>query len=124
MNPEDLYRQAQALQSSGEHGKAAKVYKQLVAATSDARFHIAYGACLQQLRHWQESILQFQRGIDLRPAYAEGDARLMLAASFLEAGQRLKAIEQWRIVASMPPAYPSYESVPDAAKALLARHAV
>lgn len=123
MNAEDLFRQAQELQLEGQPGKAAKLYKQLVATHSDARFHIAFGACLQALHHWQESIAQLQQGLDLRPAYCEGEARLLLAESLVEAGQLKRAVEQWRIVASMPPTYPGYEAVPNEAKAMLGKHA-
>lgn len=123
MEAEKLFREAQELAAAGHHGKAASLFKQLVAETVDPRFHIAYGICLQRLGHWDVAISQLQRGIELRPHYCEGDARLMLAESFLRTGQKKKAIEQWQMVSAMEPEYPSYEAVPNEAKKMLVKHA-
>jgi tetratricopeptide (TPR) repeat protein len=122
-DPEELYGEASELASTGHHSDAVSLFNRLVAATADARFHIAYARCLQELGHWEESIIQFRAGINLKPHYCEGDARLMLAESFMKIGQKLKAIDEWRIVAAMPPEYPSYEAVPNEAKENLSKHA-
>lgn len=119
-----LFRDANELAAAGKHSEAVRIFKRLVASAIDARFHIGYAVSLQQLGHWDESIVQFHAGLDLKPHYCEGDARLMLAESLMKTGQKRQAIEQWRIVAAMEPEYPSYEAVPNAAKASLAKHAV
>jgi len=116
MSAEAIYKQAQELVAAGRHGDAVSLYKELIALAADPRFHIAFGVCLQRLGHWQESAKQLQRGIDLKPHYCEGDARLFLAESLLQSGQKKKAIEQWKLVATMEPEYPSYEAVPNEAK--------
>jgi tetratricopeptide (TPR) repeat protein len=104
--------------------EAAAVFAKLIeSALPDPRFHIAYGHCLQQLRHWEQSAVQFEHGLALKPSYAEADARLMLAESYAKAGNQAKALEQWRIIAKMPPSYPSYEAPINEAKALLNQHA-
>ena len=123
MNAETKYQEAISLESAGEYGKAVAIYKQLIQLAEDARYFVAYGVCLQSLGHWQESVRQLQRGIDLRPHYGEGDARLFLAESLFKAGQKKKAIEQWKLVAAMEPQYPSYETVTNEAKKLLCEHA-
>ena len=122
MSTEGSYAKAQELQAQGEHGQAAAIYKELVAQSKDPRFSIAYGVCLQHLGHWQESAKQLQHGIDLKPHYCEGDARLFLAESLLQLGLKKKAIEQWKLVAAMEPEYPSYEAVPNEAKKKLGEH--
>lgn len=123
MDFEALYRQANELETGGQFNKAASAYRRLVNAATDARFHVAYGVCLQKLGRWRESVLQLQLGVTLKPHYCEGDARLLLAKSYLMAGKKAKAIEQWRIVAVMKPEYPSYEAVPDEAREMLNKHA-
>lgn len=123
MNNETLYAQACALEADGKHGDAVVIYKQLSKCSVDPRVHIAYGVCLQRLGHWQESVKHLQHGIDLKPHYCEGDARLFLAESLLHTGQKSLAIQQWRLVSSMQPEYPSYGAVPDEAKKMLKKHA-
>ena len=123
MSTEARYAKAHELQAEGRHGDAAALYKELVDQAEDPRFFIAYGECLQHLGHWRQSAKFLQRGIDLKPACCEGDARLMLAESLLQLGLKDKAIAQWRIVAAMPPAYPSHEAVPDEARRKLREHA-
>ncbi len=62
-------------------------------------------------------------GVDLKPHYCEGDARLFLADSLLQLGLKRKAIEQWQLVAAMAPQYPGYEAVSEEAKRKLGEHA-
>jgi tetratricopeptide (TPR) repeat protein len=123
MDNESIYKKTQELESAGDYGEAAALFKKLVTLAVDARYHIAYGHCLQRLKHWKESAAQLAIGIELKPHYAEGDARLMLAQALFELGKKAKAIEQWRIVAGMSPDYPSYDAVPNEAKAMLIKHA-
>ena len=85
--------------------------------------HSAYGRCLQQLGHWEQSVVQFERGLELKPHYCGSDARLMLAESYLKVGSKPKAIREWHIVAGMKPEYPSYEATINAATELLQRNA-
>jgi tetratricopeptide (TPR) repeat protein len=122
MNAEALYKEANELDNAGHHSQAAKIYEQLVELFVDARFHIAYGYCLQQTNHWKESTWQFQKGISLKPHYCEGDARLMLANSYMKLRRQKNAVEQWKIVAAMNPEYPSYEAVPNEAKEFLKKY--
>ena len=103
MDDESLYREAIALGEAGEFGQAARLYKRLVAKSTDPRHFIGYGVCLQRLGHWEQSIVQLERGVELKPHYCEPDARLFLAESYLQANQKARAIQQWRIVERMPP---------------------
>lgn len=122
MSREADHARAHELRAQGRHGDAAAIYKELVDQAEDPRFCIAYGECLQHLGHWRQSAKFLQRGIDLKPAYGEGDARLMLAESLLQMGLKDKAIAQWRIVAAMLPTYPSHEAVPEEARRKLREH--
>ena len=123
MSAEDMYKQALALEEDGDPSGAVSIYNKLIKLKEDPRFHIAFGACLQKLKHWEQSIAHLEKGIALKPDYCEGDARLLLAESYLNAGRKKNAIEQWKIVAEIEPEYPSYEEVPNEAKRLLAKHA-
>ena len=123
MKPEELYQQALSFEDRNQYSKAVSVYKQLVSEENDSRYYIAYGVCLQKLSHWKQSVEMLEKGIKLNPSYCEGDARLFLAESYLNAGNKKKAIEQWRIVEKMEPEYPSYEKVPNEAKRMLEKHA-
>ncbi len=128
MTPTELdvtlrYKKAQELAESGHTGAAVKAYEKLCSESpTDPRFPIAFGVLLQSLGHWEQSIERFLKGLELRPHYCEGDARLMLAESYLKSGQKTRALEQWRIVAKMPPEYPSYDAVPNEAKRRLKEH--
>ena len=69
-----------------------------------------------------EAIKALAHGIELKPHYAEADARLLLAESFLAAGQKRTAIEQWKIIVNLASEYPSYEKPIDEAKQQLKIH--
>jgi tetratricopeptide (TPR) repeat protein len=119
-----LYNKARELAESGNTGAAVHAYDELCTQfPGDPRFFIAFGQLLQSLGHWEQSIEKFLKGLELRPHYCEGDARLMLADSYFKAGHKAKAVEQWRQVAQMPPEYPSYDAVPNEAKRRLREHA-
>lgn len=118
------YNKAQELAEAGKTGEAVRAYQELCERyPSDPRFLIAFGQLMQSLGHWEQSIERFLKGIELRPHYCEGEARLMLAESYLKAGHKAKAIEQWRLVAAREPEYPSYDRVPTEAKQRLEEHA-
>ncbi|MGL4325484.1 MAG: tetratricopeptide repeat protein [Beijerinckiaceae bacterium] len=118
-NDEAEYWRILTLQESGKFSEAAPRLAALIAKASDARFHAAYGICLQQLGRWRESIVQFENALALKPAYCEADWRNMLAQSYLKAGQKGRAVAQWRIVAQMEPCYPSRDFPIDEAKRML-----
>lgn len=120
---ETEYWQLVKLKEDGRYSEAALRLAAVVAATSDARFHSAYGVCLQQLGRWTEAIDQFKAAIALKPAYCEADWRNMLAQSYLEVGRKGDAVAQWRIVAEMEPAYPSRDFPIEEAKRMLELHA-
>ncbi|MBW0149031.1 tetratricopeptide repeat protein [Marinobacter arenosus] len=123
MSKEQDYQQALKLEEQQDFPGALSVYKKLIEGSDDPRYFIAYGVCLQRLSHWKQSIAPLEHGIELKPHYCEGDARLFLATAYLESGQKKKAIEQWKLVSQMEPEYPSYEHVPDEAKRMLAKYA-
>ncbi|WP_431113188.1 hypothetical protein [Variovorax paradoxus] len=120
MIDEEKFKEAARFDQLGRHADAARLYASLSTNSTDARLFMAFGRCLQSLGHWGESIVQLQRAIDLRPAYCEGDTRLALATALMRTGQKAQAIKQWKIVAEMPPEYPSYGAVADEARAALA----
>jgi len=90
------------------------------AEPSDPRHWIALGVVLLELRHWDESIRALRRGIELKPAYAEADARLFLADALEGAGRRKEARREWETVLQMEPCYPSHEEPMHTARRKLA----
>lgn len=123
MNSEELYKKAMELESKGEHKSAISAYKEIVNKSNDPRHFIAFGVCLQKCGHWQQSIEVLEKGIALKPHYCEGDARLFLAKALFKSGKKGLAIKQWQHVSKMQPEYPSYESVQNEAKKMLAQNA-
>ena len=117
------YRDIVKLMEDGAFDEAAPRLEALVANASDARFHSAYGICLQKIGQWSGAIQQFEAALAPKPVYCEADWRNMLAQSCLRVGQMPKAIEQWRIVAAMEPSYPSRDFPIDEAKRMLEKHA-
>ena len=115
-------QEAMELDGAGKSAVAVKILKSLAENCDDPRVFAAYGFCLQHLKHWKESIPLFERALALKPHYCEGEVRLMLADSLFEVGRKSEAIAQWQLLAKREPEYPSYERVPDEAKALLAKH--
>jgi Flp pilus assembly protein TadD len=116
-------REALALDEEGEHAASLRIVKDMAVGCTDPRVFVAYGMSLQGLGHWKEAATQFQRALDLKPHYCEGDTRLFLADALLKSGRKKEAMAQWKIVAAMKPEYPSYEAVPNEAKLRLAEHA-
>jgi Flp pilus assembly protein TadD len=116
---EAQYLQILQLMDDGNLSEAASRFGALIVGATDARFHAAYGICLQKLGRWTESIRQFEAALALKPAYCEADWRNMLAQSHLQDGQTHLAINQWRIVAGMEPSYPSHDFPIEDAKRML-----
>src|ERR1700685_378295 len=83
---------------------------------SDPRSWISLGVVLITLRHWNEAIKSLRRGLALKPAYAEADARLFLAEALEGAGRLTEARREWRTVTEMEPSYPSYDQPMDHAR--------
>jgi predicted Zn-dependent protease len=116
MSREKQYAEAVALMEVGKFDMAARQLAILASGSTDARFHAAYGNCLQKLGRWPESIRHFTAALALKPSYCEADWRIMLAESFVRCRRKERAIEEWRIVVTMEPAYPSYNGPIDEAK--------
>ena len=87
---------------------------------SDPRHWVALGVVLSRMRHWDEAVKALQRGVELKPAYAEADARMFLADALVGAGRRAEASRQWQIVVEMKPTYPSYDEPMTTARRKLA----
>ena len=103
-------KQGQECAAGGDHAAAIQHLKRATELDgADARCWISLGASLIQLRHWAQAVAALRRGVDLRPHYAEADARLMLADALIGAGQHVAARAQLELVASMQPFYPSYD---------------
>jgi tetratricopeptide (TPR) repeat protein len=89
---------------------------------ADPRHWISLGVVLIMLRHWDEAIKSLRRGLSLKPAYAEADARLFLAEALEGAGKLTEARCEWHAVIKMEPSYPSYgEPMDDARRKLSER---
>lgn len=123
MDGEELYKKAMELESRGEHKTAISTYEEIIKKSNDPRHFIAFGVCLQKCGHWKQSIEALEKGISLKPHYCEGDARLFLAKALFKSGKKGRAIKQWQHVSRMQSEYPSYESVQNEARKMLAQHA-
>jgi tetratricopeptide (TPR) repeat protein len=112
-----LFHAAHELQHRGDYAGALQSYKEAIRLDGqDPRFHISLGTCLLALRHWPEAVKALKRGLDLKPHYAEADARLWLAEAYEGNGEKKKAEEQLKTVAAMSPSYPSYDAPINEAK--------
>jgi tetratricopeptide (TPR) repeat protein len=121
-NRVEIYAEALKLLAAGDLNRAAELFETLVSGAPDARHFAAYGICQQKLGQWQQAIKLFEKALALKPAYCEADWRNMLAASYLHDGQKQRAIEQWRIVSTMEPMYPSRDTPIDEAKKKIKDH--
>jgi len=98
------------LEDNQQHSAALSHYKAAIDLDpSETRYWIAFGACLTALRHWDQAIKALMRGLELKPHYAEADARMILADALRLAGRVRDAGRQWEIVSQMQPGYPSYD---------------
>jgi tetratricopeptide (TPR) repeat protein len=120
---EKVFDSANDLKSSGNLPEALKLYRAVVDLDpSDPRYWLNLGFCLLELRHWAEAIRSLEKGIALKPAYCEADARLSLAEALEASGHLKKAVEQWKIVSKMEPTYPSHDKPIEEAKKRLQRN--
>jgi tetratricopeptide (TPR) repeat protein len=109
------------LAQRNKHSAALAHYKAAIDLNpSDPRYWISFGVCLSALCHWDQAVIALTRGIDLKPHYAEADARIMLADALCRAGRMRDARRQWTIVSQMEPGYPSDEAPMQEAKRRLA----
>ena len=116
-----VFEEAVQLQGDGDLPKALVCFLHAVDLdASDSRYWLSLGVCLLRLRHWNEAAMALSRGIELKPHYAEADARLFLAEALSNAGEIARAREQLLVVASMEPSYPSYDKPMLEARKLLA----
>jgi predicted Zn-dependent protease len=98
------------LEGLADGPQATKAYRKAIQCDpKDPRPRIALGRLLASMGHVKEAIAELQRGVELKPHYGEPDARLFLAEAYEKAKALPKAKEQWGIVGSMEPSYPSYE---------------
>ena len=105
-----LFWRAVSLEKSGDFAAALAEFRSaIVVAPTDPRCWVAFGRCLMRLRHWSEAIDALSRGINLKPHYAEADARLFLAEALLNAGDTKRARFELEHIAAMEPSYPSYD---------------
>ncbi|MGW8248712.1 MAG: tetratricopeptide repeat protein [Acidiferrobacterales bacterium] len=96
--------------AKGDHPSAVEEFKNAIEEdATDPRYWISYGVCLMVLKQWDEAIEKLEAGINLKPAYAEADARLYLAEALLKAGRKSDAIKQLEFISRMEPSYPGYE---------------
>ena len=92
----------------GDFKQAIEAYRAAINCnTIDPRPRIALWRILIEIGRPKDAIEQLEKGIQLKPHYAEADARLFLATAYEKANQIGKAIEQWQIVETMTPSYPS-----------------
>jgi tetratricopeptide (TPR) repeat protein len=120
---EAQYKAATAFSQAGNHIDALKPLNRAVEIDpTDPRYWIGLGVSHLNLYHWKEAIRALSRGIELKPHYAEADARMFLADAFVALGDIKSAEEQWRIVISMMSTYPSHEAPMEDAHRLLEKH--
>jgi tetratricopeptide (TPR) repeat protein len=110
------------LESAGDTPSALISYRRAAELDgANPRHWISLGACLSKLKHWPDAVAALEKGVALKPYYAEADARFFLAEALAASGEIERAREQFRIIASMAPAYPSYELPIIEAKSRLAK---
>jgi tetratricopeptide (TPR) repeat protein len=90
---------ASASEELKDHDQAIKSYQRAIQCDpKDPRPRISLGRLLTQEGQLREAIAELQKGIELKPHYAEADARLMLAEAYEKANEIPRALEQWKIV--------------------------
>jgi tetratricopeptide (TPR) repeat protein len=89
---------------------------------SDPRPLISLGWTLRLLEKYAEAAESLEKGLELKPHYAEADGRLMLAEVYEQLGQINKAATLWRQIIGMDSMYPSYDEPMEEARKKLAEH--
>jgi tetratricopeptide (TPR) repeat protein len=107
-----------------EHGyrEALSILERLNASGDNPRHLMALALSLSNSGRGKEAISAIRTALSIRPKYQEGEARLLLAQCLLSDGDKAGAIEQWKIVATMPPCGTAYGSIPDEAIHMLKRY--
>jgi Flp pilus assembly protein TadD len=107
-----------------EHGhrEALSILERLCAPRDNPRHLVAMALSLSNAGRVKEATSVLRTALSIRPPYQEGETRLLLAQSLLSAGDKPGAIEQWKIVAAMPPCGTAYGSIPDEAIHMLKRY--
>lgn len=81
----------------------------IVCDPNDSRPQIALGRLLLNDGRIDRAIVELERGVQLKPHYAEADARLFLAEAYEAAGNLAKARAEWTTITGMKGFYPSYD---------------
>ncbi len=93
---EQWFHRAVELQADNQADVAIECYRaalRLSPTMWEAHYNI--GIVFFSLRHWQQSIFEFEKALDLNPGFAH--AALNLATAFQESGQFDKAIHMYRV---------------------------
>lgn len=109
-----------------------KKYQDVLSLTSkaisllpdDPRPIITRAATMMELKEYQEAVCLYEEALSLKPEYTEEDVLLSLAGAHEKLGQIDKAIELWKKIEKMEPAYPSYEQPMEAAREKLKEYKV
>ncbi|MDP3832975.1 MAG: hypothetical protein Q8Q82_03360 [Hydrogenophaga sp.] len=122
---EKTFKAALALDEEGRSSEALKLLQPLVACRDNPRHLLAYAQCLVSAGDdWKGAVGCLRAALAIEPMYLEGPTRLLLASLLVQNGMKKEAIEQWRIVAEMPPDGTGYGAVPDEAIIMLRKHDV
>lgn len=122
---EKSFQAALALDEEGRSSEALKVLEPLVLRRDNPRYLVAYAQCLVRAGgDWRAAADYLRAALSIEPKYLEGPSRLFLADLLVRNGRKKEAIEQWRIVAKMPPDGTGYGAVPDEAIIRLREHEV
>lgn len=120
---EPLHWLGSALEQQNKLEEACEAeHKAIQLMPSDPRPLINLGWILHLLGKNAEAVPYFEKGLGLKPHYAEADARLMLAEVYEQLGKMDKAITLWRQIIGMDSMYPSYEHPMEEARKKLAEH--
>jgi Flp pilus assembly protein TadD len=116
-NAEEDFQKGVSLQQTGDLRAAAVEFARATELDrNDARFWIARGVALLELRHFKEAARCLKAGVNLEPHYGEADARVWLGDALWLAGQRRNAERQWLAASKMQPSYPGYQHPIEEAK--------
>ena len=106
----------------GKLKDALGAYECAVRLKAGPRSMFALGWLKRLLGHFDSAIASLRDGLAMNAHYAEAEARLVLAECYECTDQVEQAVEQWRVVAQLPPAYPSYEQATKVAEGNLQRY--
>ena len=108
---ESEFKEGCTQNEKGDYPSALSHFKAAVKLDdSDPRYWISLGVCLMKLCHWREAVNSLKKGVELKPHYAEADARMFLAEALAAAGRIKEATKEWETVSGMVPTYPSYNA--------------